>query len=135
MEKKNMGHPGLEAAADAATLASGLALPPTKPSEILSAAADLIEPEGRWTQNRFAASADGEMRSPQEGEASCWCAWGALLRVAADPSDDAVYDASDIAEAVIGGNLVMFNDAPDRTQAEVVSALRQAAEKAREAGQ
>lgn len=27
MEKKNLGHPGLEAAADAATLASGLALP------------------------------------------------------------------------------------------------------------
>lgn len=32
MEKKNMGHPGLEAAADAATRASGLALPRRAPA-------------------------------------------------------------------------------------------------------
>lgn len=97
-------------------------------SEILDAAADLIEPEGAWTQGYFGMW-DGS---------TCFCAVGAIGRAAGFRRID---EAENWVEANAADLLGMgwfgledWNDRPDRTQAEVVAKLREAAEKAREQG-
>lgn len=95
----------------------------TKPSEVLDAAANLIEPEGAWCQGQF-----------HNGLSHCMA--GAILL-----SGGRVFGAeygfvSRVAILTFGphSSLAHFNDAHGRTQAEVVSALRQAAELARSEG-
>lgn len=103
-----------------------------KPSEILAKAADLIAPEGAWTQGSYALSANGDTAPPEDPEAVCWCASGAILRVA--PSEDAARVARRIVmETNQLFSLGQWNDRPSRTQAEVVAALRKASDLAREA--
>lgn len=107
-------------------------------ADILNAAADLIEPEGAWTQGYFAADELGGKWQDEETTmygAVCWCALGAVADVTGqDPW--ATWDATpagaamDAIKQVIGGPVVQWNDAPERTQAEVVAALREAAKKA-----
>ena len=101
-------------------------------AEVLERAADLIEPEGAWTQGEFALNADGEITGLSEfrGAAVCWCALGAINKASA--GDDSL---EDVAELILR-NLVVrlvdeWNDAPERTQAEVVAKLREAAALAR----
>lgn len=99
-------------------------------ADILDRAADLIEPEGAWIQGDWALDAEGNAAGYHGGV--CWCADGAILQVAhsipggPDEAWEAFTDA-------VGVSLIGFNDAPGRTQAEVVAALRAAAEKARQA--
>ncbi len=50
-------------------------------SDILSAAAVLITPEGAWVQTTLARDANGQRVSPLSDEATCWCATGAVIRV------------------------------------------------------
>lgn len=98
------------------------------PSEVLLAAADLIEPEGAWTQRAFARDRHGTALTARSYGAVCWCADGAIIHSAGDeaylhgPCLAAVY-------RIIPDTLLInhWNDAPDRTQAEVVAALREAA--------
>lgn len=109
---------------------------PTKPSEILSAAADLIEPQGRWTQGVYGRRAGKQVAIEHLAMADCFCTAGATLRITEGRSDRRVEEAL-LKIGRRGGysNIADWNDDPDRTQAEVVSALRQASEKAREAGE
>lgn len=103
---------------------------------VLNAAADLIEPEGRWTQGTLARDEAGlEVHNPDDAEAYCWCVAGAIQRVTGggwSDADFAIYHAS--RRAVLGAvglgeddSIAPWNDAPERTQAEVITALRQAA--------
>jgi hypothetical protein len=95
-------------------------------SEILFAAADLIEPEGAWTQRRFGSR-----------EAGCYCIMGALHQHRWDAGlefDDGVRAPALYLEGFLGEIVAHWNDARGRTQAEVVAKLREAAEKAREQG-
>jgi hypothetical protein len=90
-------------------------------AEVLDAAADLIEPEGAWTQGEW-------------GSDGCWCLDGALMAAKGScqtwPELEAVRNAiGPECETAIG-----WNDAPERTQAEVVAKLREAAAKAKEQG-
>lgn len=105
------------------------------PSEVLARAADLIEPEGTWTQRGdFAYTADGRGRWGSDPDAVCFCAAGATQRVTVDRP----VAANPLAylERVIGNsNIAEWNDAPNRTQAEVVAALRAASELAKGEGQ
>lgn len=138
MKTEPYGIPGPEASADAATVASGLPLPPTKPSEILSAAADRVA-KG-WSQGGFARDADGNKLDPirDKDRAECFCMKGAVY---AETGQWHMLGAYQYAIAVVPPvrfptcAVAAFNDEAGRTQAEVVTALRQAAEKAREAGQ
>lgn len=105
-------------------------------ADILERAAKLIEPEGAWTQGSFASAASGKPTgSIWNDNASCFCIRGAIARIAG-----ALYSGAAIfATRVILGNddqaaLARWNDAPERTQAEVVAKLREAAAKAREQG-
>lgn len=100
-------------------------------ADVLERAADLIEPEGAWTQGRFGSRAAG-----------CYCAYGAMIEAYRDfgEPNSGLYSnlytsATRCLEDAIGGRVAAFNDAPDRTQAEVVAKLREAAALAREQGQ
>jgi hypothetical protein len=105
-----------------------------KPSEALTKAAELITPEGAWTQ--------GNYRRPTPDGGVCRCVFGAV----GDATDCGVADAEDnyapwiaaaigITEGDRSTQIIRWNDAPGRTQAEVVEALRAASELARSEGQ
>lgn len=94
--------------------------------EILKEARELIAKEGGWGQGTYARSADGEVSYPTNPDAVCFCTWGALIAVDARQElhrPDGVQPALD---NVTGGNFVAFNDAPGRTQAEVVAKFDEA---------
>ncbi len=83
-------------------------------------AADLIEPEGRWTQGEYARDKNGDAVDPRAKDAVCWCAVGAILLVGRHFYFRANrYMSMDISK---------FNDTPGRTQKEVVRRLREAAD-------
>lgn len=105
-------------------------------ADILEKAADLIEPEGAWTRFVFARDASGRRVSEQDPSATCWCAAGAITVTAGGGffGEGAWKARSALLEALGAGIIPNWNDAPDRTQAEVVAKLREAAEKAREQG-
>lgn len=90
------------------------------PSEVLSRAADLIEKPGAWTQRRY-----GSPGRPM-------CAVGALRAASHDGPYTAPYNY--LARYVDSAAVSIWNDAPERTQSEVVSVLRAASELARREG-
>lgn len=100
-------------------------------ADVLERAADLIEPEGRWTQGVLAKSAGGVPVAPEHDCAVCWCASGAIIRISGDRLPKAAWYAL---KCIIGlGEIIpSWNDAPERTQSEVVAKLREAAKLARE---
>jgi hypothetical protein len=124
---------------------------PTKPSEVLEAAAVLIEPEGKWTQGEFWRLADGtgfeeaDEYGAEDPRPSCFCLFGAMAAVRGEienpEANDITYCTPFIARAIgmppaiLCQKITEWNDDPKRTQAEVVKALRDAAELARSEGQ
>lgn len=99
-------------------------------ADVLDRAADRIEPEGAWGQ--------GEYKSI----AGRFCVLGALAYVAGvNPNDpwtghlasDARYELAEVLP-VACHEVSDWNDAPERTQPEVVAKLREAAALAREQG-
>lgn len=117
-------------------------------ADVLEHAADLIEPEGKWTQGAFSRNEDGTADLDEDQTAAsnpvCWCGLGALAKVVgADPlapyAFSIFYPERSIAgynflREFVGGDFASWNDAPGRTQAEVVAKLREAAALAREQG-
>jgi hypothetical protein len=99
-------------------------------ADILDKAADLIEPEGAWCQRDYARNADGLVTGLSEfrGPATCWCIAGATAKV--DPQARGA-SADGFLQEFLGVHPSVWNDAPGRTQAEVVAKLREAAAKAR----
>jgi hypothetical protein len=96
-------------------------------ADSLEKAADLIEPEGAWTQGCYARLADGETTGSFNPDAVCWCALGAIQKTGG--GRDAFSALYDMMPA--DGLVSPWNDAPERTQAEVVAKLREAAANAR----
>lgn len=103
-------------------------------ADVLNKAADLLEPEGAWTQKAWYRNAAG--REVKTGRtATCMCAEGAVFTVLGKKPTSvfvaARHPAFEALAAVVGDRWIAdWNDAPGRTQAAVVSALRQAAKKA-----
>lgn len=108
---------------------------------VLEKAADLIEPEGAWYQDGDAKNAYGETVSWDDPSACSWCIGGAVARVLGKEIDFRIKtDAHPIAALLftVSGTKRFpgpWNDAPERTQAEVVAKLREAAAAARKASQ
>ena len=96
-------------------------------AEVLEAAASLIEPEGRWAR--------GVYEEPKDGECA-FCMVGASLNVLGISYLD--QEAPSFGPGILGfktwTQAMEWNDAPGRTQAEVVAKLREAAAVARERG-
>jgi len=103
----------------------------TKASEVLAAAANLIEPPGAWTRCAYARGAHGEPATASAQHATCWCAVGAIKRIV--PKKGEWLQAVNYLDKIVG-TIVLFNDALDRTQAEVVAALREASTLAAQEG-
>jgi hypothetical protein len=99
----------------------------TTPAAILTAAADLIEPEGCWTQGT--SYRDGQGRAVDGCDPSVVvsrCMNGAIGTVSG-LDFRLTGPAYSILEGVVGRDTAFWNDEPGRTQAEVVAALRKAA--------
>jgi hypothetical protein len=109
-------------------------------AEILEKAASLIEPEGAWIQIHAATRRDGTLAHYTDAE--CFCLHGAISAAAysmvgaegcGHPSARAYTFVCDLVRQETGaGGAIEWNDAPGRTQAEVVAKLREAAALTRE---
>lgn len=101
---------------------------PGEASSVLSAAADIIEKPGAWTQRAYARDAKGEWVRPTSSPAAVsFCLMGAVERVMGN-SYGAPYRA--IArgfDAVYDTGPADYNDTRGRTQEEVVAAARRVA--------
>lgn len=95
---------------------------------VLDLAADKIEPKEAWVQRAFAINAFGKPTDGYDPNATCWCAYGALQSVAYHGF--LLDDAARVLTSIVGC-IPDWNDAPERTQPEVVAALRNAATLAR----
>ncbi|MDB5584350.1 MAG: hypothetical protein JWR80_9526 [Bradyrhizobium sp.] len=86
--------------------------------------------ERGWCQKAFARAGDGSKVKVCHGDAVSFCSMGALDRVGAWASGPI-----NALEAAVGVTVVAdvmdWNDAPERTQAEVLDAFKRAAELAR----
>ena len=98
--------------------------------EVLRKAADLIEPEGAWTQGEMGRDHTGERVSCRSDAAVKFCALGAISRAGDGALED---EAAQILRDVVKprrNDIARWNDAPGRQQSEVVAALREAADRA-----
>ncbi|WP_380778018.1 hypothetical protein [Sphingomonas sp. R86520] len=92
-------------------------------ADVLERAADLIEPEGAWIRGSFVGERNG---------IECFCAMGAIDRAAGTDQDlDETVIFSTLRKVIGRQSIVSWNDSPERTQPEVVAALRRAATLAR----
>lgn len=102
-------------------------------ADVLNRAADLIEPEGAWIKRVDARIGQGKKEvSPSSDLATCFCAVGAIWRATGQESYTHVASrAVRAVEKSLGlcgkSDLARWNDRRNRTQSEVVAALRQAA--------
>lgn len=103
-------------------------------ADILLRAADLVEPEGAWIQGELGLTEDGEVVTADEiDRAVCFCMSGAVWKAIDLPYAaaykivlDGIFPVLNVAARQANG-VGPWNDAPGRTQAEVVAALRKAA--------
>jgi len=102
-------------------------------ADILTAAADLLEKPGAWTQGCFARDQSGKPSAPRDPDAVCYCMAGAIYSIVGTNSrGDALIDVLSTRARRQGfRHIAHWNDKENRTQAEVVSALRAAADLAR----
>ena len=91
------------------------------PAEIMDGAANLIEQTG-WTQGALARDVDGWPIHEDQSRAVCFCATGAISRTRINEWDITVLP-------FLPQPLTKWNDAPGRTKAEVLAALRDGAVK------
>lgn len=101
-------------------------------SVIYDRAADIIEPQGCWTQRVAARGRTNRPTSATSPRAVCWCMLGAIDRAAGGD-----FDAEKEARYRLwaDGHGTRWNDARHHTQAEVVAVLRAKAEECRRAEQ
>jgi hypothetical protein len=106
-------------------------------AEVLERAADLLSKPGAWTQGAFVRNACGDVTgfSCFRGRPVSFCIMGATGWVCRDLDEFIDHDADDFLTEYLGTPLDKWNDAPGRTQAEVVEALRGAALRASRAGE
>lgn len=94
--------------------------------ELLKAARAKIE-QG-WCQGTMAKEQRGRMRGPKESYSCSWCVLGALAAASTLEELNPYRTARTLMEAVVAPSLSAWNDAPGRTQAEVLAAFDKAIE-------
>ena len=96
-------------------------------AELLVKAKELIADPERWCQGRVAKDSLGRPTYPNSGNATAWCAFGALERLA--PTPDVVSSAVDFLGAFTDGESIGYwND--HHTHAEVMELFDRAIEMA-----
>lgn len=85
---------------------------------------DLLDSEEKWCQGQYAREIDGASIGPTDPDARQWCLDGAILRCYPDSRERlAVYDR---VSRIIEVGVVIFNDAPGRTFAEIRKVIEKA---------
>lgn len=105
---------------------------------VLKSALKTLRDPARWTKGEYARNAEGcGMGDVHSSAAVCFCSKGAILRA---PAANARYaiglgcvvaanGAYLVLETILGGqSIVLWNDAPERTHAEVVAVFEKAVE-------
>lgn len=91
--------------------------------EVLKRARETISKPERWTQGAYARDARGYPIGVGHSDAVCFCATGAIARGAPDPEARALAQMGvRIGRRPVEG-LAAWNDAPERTHAEVLAAF------------
>lgn len=93
--------------------------------KVLTAAAAILEKPGAWTQGSNARDADGVPVHVDSPYAVCFCVRGALF-IGAVENRAYAFDAEVRFSAHVMDATAHWNDAEERTQTEVVAALRAA---------
>ncbi len=94
----------------------------TRTQVVRERAAQLLEKSGAWAQRSSAYDSLGNSVAPTDPAACAWCMLGAIDKVCADELIANV--AISELHCELNSSVARFNDAPGRTQAEVVAALR-----------
>lgn len=98
----------------------------------MQAARTLLGRPGKWTQKTYARAVDGEPANPLAGAATCWCLDGALLHVTKADYYRVIAVWNWLGQSCGVDNLVCWNDAPGRSQGEVLALLDRGIEATRE---
>jgi hypothetical protein len=93
--------------------------------EVLVAMRELLAKPEAWTQGAYARDASGRYVSLVSQEASCWCIGGALLKCSrmGGNYDEVLFKLGGI---FAGDSISAWNDAPERTHADVLALLDRA---------
>ena len=95
--------------------------------DVLKMARDLIQEPDAWVQECHAQNDIGEETGPTEPDAVCFCLEGAIIRALSEllEVDEDELLLEEINDEVMGKNegskMVIWNDSPERTQAEVLA--------------
>ena len=103
----------------------------TTTADILRDARALIDSPENWTKDCEARTEDGYETWYGDGHAVCWGAFGALVK--AGDNQPALTGAAEALHTVVGGRIDEWNDAPERTNAEVLAAFDRAIDLAEQA--
>lgn len=106
-------------------------------AEILTKAKELISVPERWTQSTYARDQYGCHINATNPAATCWCSLGAIRRAARDARLHQMFEdehaAKHYLECALGNRYIAaFNDAPERTHAEVMAMFDRAIELAKQ---
>jgi len=93
---------------------------------VLVAARKLITPREKWTQRVNARDKFGRYTYPLNADAVCFCAQGAIARIAGGMGNPAKISAMVVLGSVIKGDVTTFNDAPKRTHRQILAAFDRA---------
>jgi len=81
---------------------------------------ELLAKPGAWTRYEYARTATGLPCSATSRQAVCWCLRGAVL-YCYDTETKRLNVLDKLESAVKGGFVVSYNDAPERTHAEILA--------------
>lgn len=97
------------------------------PAAVLKKARELISDEKAWTKGWFAKDERGRDVYADDPGAVCFCAMGAIDRAAEECGGVDDVPALNMLVRALGGTAIdLFNDAPERTHAEVLAAFDKA---------
>ncbi len=92
--------------------------------EVLKLARDLISTPDKWIKDEFALDSDGDVVDEISENAVCFCSYGAFNRVLLMYNVH-TYDAKNVLTDIIKtqgyNSIVQWNDAPERTHADVLA--------------
>jgi len=97
--------------------------------EVLLAAKELLNDPKCWTKGTVARNANGGAVAPNNTDAVCWCAVGALAKICKYPFNPTLYETVIYAFENVSSRqngIGYWNDDKDRTHEEVLNAFDRA---------